>query len=69
MKSFLDIKFKDGYHSPENPKGEFITHCTNSALSPEQESEINEYNKKLRYELHDLPIIFIGMGTITASIF
>lgn len=63
MKSFLDIKFKDGLHTPETPKEEFIAHCTNGALTPGQEQEINEYNKRLKYELHEKPIIFIGMDT------
>jgi len=46
MKSFLDIKFKDGLHRPETPKEEFIAHCTNGALTPGQENEIND--KKVR---------------------
>ena len=63
MKSFLDIEFKNGKHSSENPKEEFIAHCTNAVLSPGQEKDIIELNKKLRYESHDLPVIFIGMDT------
>lgn len=63
MKSFLDIKFKDGLHTPESPKEEFIAHCTNGALTPGQENDINEYNKRLKYEQHEKPIIFIGMDT------
>ncbi len=63
MKSFLEIKFKDGYHSPENPKSEFITHCTNESLNPDQHDIVLNYNRRLRCEIHDLPLIFIGMGT------
>ncbi len=64
MKKFLDIKFKDGrQHSPRNPVEEFIAHCTDGSLTPGMEEEINEYNKKLKYESHDLPLIFIGMDT------
>lgn len=63
MKSFLEIKFNQSYHSPEKPIGEFITHCTDESLSPSQRENILDYNRRLRYEIHDLPIIFIGMGT------
>jgi len=63
MKSFLEIKFNQSYHSPENPISEFITHCTDESLSPSQRENILDYNRRLRYEIHDLPIIFIGMGT------
>lgn len=63
MKSFLEIKFNQAYHSPENPISEFITHCTDESLSPSQRKNILDYNRRLRYEIHDLPIIFIGMGT------
>ncbi|MGD8780342.1 MAG: NADH-quinone oxidoreductase subunit NuoF [Ignavibacteria bacterium] len=63
MKSFLEIKFKDGYHSPENPKNEFIVHCTNGALTPVQEEEINEYNTHLKYNNNKSSVIFIAMDT------
>lgn len=63
MKSFLEIKFKNGYHSAENPIREFITHCTNPSLNLEQEKEISEYITKLKYISHDIPIIFIGSDT------
>ncbi len=63
MKSFLEIKFKDGFHSPENPKSEFIAHCTNGSLTPDQEQEINDYNKYLKYQDNKSNIIFIGMDT------
>ncbi|RJP60970.1 MAG: NADH-quinone oxidoreductase subunit NuoF [Ignavibacteriales bacterium] len=63
MKSFLEIKFNNGFHTPDNPINEFITHCTDESLSPSQKEIILDYNRRLRYEIHDLPIIFIGMGT------
>ncbi|MBU1096077.1 MAG: NADH-quinone oxidoreductase subunit F [Ignavibacteriae bacterium HGW-Ignavibacteriae-2] len=63
MKSFLEIKFKNGFHSPENPVEEFVAHCTNPSLSPEQHSEIESYISQLKYVSHDVPLIFIGMDT------
>lgn len=63
MKSYLDILINDEQHSPENPKSEFIAHCTDESLSPSQRNEILEFNKKLKYEMHTYPVIFIGMGT------
>jgi len=63
MKSFLEIKFKNGYHSSDNPKSEFISHCTNASLTPTQEDDINDYLGKLKYLRHDKPLIFIGSDT------
>ncbi len=63
MRSFLEIKFKDGFHSAENPKSEFIAHCTNGSLTPDQEQDINEYNQYLKYNDDKSNIIFIGMDT------
>jgi hypothetical protein len=63
MKSFLELKFNEDYHSPDSPKDEFIAHCTDGSLSPGQENEINDYLKVLTHESHDKPIIFIGMDT------
>ena len=63
MKSFLEIKFKNGYHTPETPVSEFIVHCTDESLSTHQRENILDYNRRLRCEIHELPIIFIGMGT------
>lgn len=63
MKSYLEIKFEKGFHSPENPIKEFITHCTDGSLTPEQEKEILEYNRTLKHEITDIPLVFIGMDT------
>ncbi len=63
MKSFLEIKFKEGFHSPENPIPEFIAHCTNPSLNPGQEKEVESYLKCLKYEVHEKPLIFVGMDT------
>jgi NADH:ubiquinone oxidoreductase subunit F (NADH-binding)/Pyruvate/2-oxoacid:ferredoxin oxidoreductase delta subunit len=63
MKSFLDIKFNNTIHSPDNPIAEFVAHCTNPSLSPDQEEEIKNYLSELTYLSHDIPLIFIGMDT------
>ncbi|MFZ1288627.1 MAG: NADH-quinone oxidoreductase subunit NuoF [Melioribacteraceae bacterium] len=61
MNSFLEI-----LNSNEIDKQDFISACSNPnnhSISDELKNEINELNKKLKYETHDLPLIFIGMGT------
>lgn len=63
MKSFLEIKFNGELHSPENPKEDFIARCTNAKLNAGQEGEVVLLNKKLKYEVNEVPIIFIGMDT------
>lgn len=67
MKSFLEIDFNGKYHSPEKPVSEFIPHCTDISLNGNQADEVYEYNKKLKYELHQYPLIFIGMGTCSLA--
>ncbi|MFH1196887.1 MAG: NADH-ubiquinone oxidoreductase-F iron-sulfur binding region domain-containing protein [bacterium] len=63
MKRFLELKFKKGFHTPQSPVEEFIAHCTNPSINPGQENEVSSYLKKLRYEEHELPLIFVGMDT------
>lgn len=66
MDRYLDIKFEAGTHSPEKPIKEFIASCTEPSLfefDPKQKEELIELNKRLVYEIHDLPLIFIGMDT------
>ena len=63
MKSFLELKFIDGHHSPVNPQKEFILHCTNPDLHPEQRNELMDYINKLKFVKHDKPLIFIGSDT------
>lgn len=60
MKSFKEILESSEFGNPKN----FIKLCkSNSDLTSELKSEIIELNKKLKYEEHEFPIIFIGMGT------
>ncbi|MCB0749597.1 MAG: (2Fe-2S) ferredoxin domain-containing protein, partial [Ignavibacteriae bacterium] len=60
MKSFKEILESSELGNPKN----FIKLCkSNSDLTSELKSEIIELNKKLKYEEHEFPIIFIGMGT------
>lgn len=63
MKSFLEIKYNIENHTPVNPKEDFIAKCTNPKLNPGQENEVEQFNKELRYEINDVPVIFIGMDT------
>lgn len=67
MKSFFELIYcKECGHSLENPYPEFITCCTKGTLcnhNKNVDKEIEEYNKKLTYQKHSNPVIFIGMGT------
>ncbi|MBN1638313.1 MAG: 4Fe-4S binding protein [Ignavibacteriales bacterium] len=67
MKSFFELIYcKECGHSLENPYPEFITCCTKGTLCHHDKNvdkEIEEYNKKLTYQKHNKPVIFIGMGT------
>lgn len=66
MKSFADKCCNECWHSNENPCNLFIGCCTEGPLCHHHqacEDEINQLNKKLLYKEHDIPIIFIGMGT------
>jgi NADH:ubiquinone oxidoreductase subunit F (NADH-binding)/Pyruvate/2-oxoacid:ferredoxin oxidoreductase delta subunit len=63
MKSFLEIKYSIESHTPINPKEDFIAKCTNPKLNPGHEAEVELFNKKLKYEINDIPVIFIGMDT------
>lgn len=61
MKSFLELKNKlieDGI-----PEEEFIARCTEPEITPSLEETIANYNQMLRCEIHDLPIIFVGIDT------
>ncbi|MBI9073328.1 MAG: 4Fe-4S binding protein [Melioribacteraceae bacterium] len=62
MKNFIDLI----EHSPENPNEAFIAQCTGGPLNEHdhnKENEIKELNEVLKFEKHDKPLIFIGMGT------
>jgi len=66
MKTFLDICCKECWHSAKNPCEQFIACCTEGPLchhDPKCKNEIAELNKRLTYKVHDIPVIFIGMGT------
>ncbi len=67
MKTFLNILNSQGEgHTPGNPMSEFIAACTGGPSrqhNPELETEIANYNKALKYEEHEKPIIFIGTDT------
>ncbi|MBI1933907.1 MAG: NADH-quinone oxidoreductase subunit NuoF [Ignavibacteriales bacterium] len=61
MNSFLEL-----LSSNEIDKKNFINICTkpyDQNISESVKNEIIELNKRLKYELHELPLIFIGMGT------
>ncbi|MBK7979709.1 MAG: NADH-quinone oxidoreductase subunit NuoF [Ignavibacteriae bacterium] len=61
MNSFLEL-----LSSNEIDKKNFINICTkpyDQNISEAVKNEIIELNKRLKYELHELPLIFIGMGT------
>jgi len=66
MNSFLDKCCNECWHSLEKPCDLFIRCCTEGPLChhhKECEDQLSSLNKKLKYEEHDVPIIFIGMGT------
>ncbi len=66
MNTFLDFCCDECWHSQEKPCDQFVRCCTEGPLchhSPECEKKIKSYNKQLRYEEHDIPIIIIGKGT------
>jgi len=66
MKTFVEILGDKCWHSAEKPCEQFIACCTEGPLCfHDQKSKelIQEFNKKLTYQIHDKPVIFIGMGT------
>ena len=66
MKTFLDICCKECWHSAKNPCEQFVACCTEGPLCHHDakcKNEIIELNKRLTYQVHELPVIFIGMGT------
>jgi len=62
MKSFKElINIEDSIAQKS-----FVKYCCNDEeidLSNDKRKEIDELNKKLKYEVHEFPVIFIGMGT------
>lgn len=66
MKTFLDLCCEECWHSKENPCNSFIRCCTEGPLchfDAECAEKFKALNKKLTYQEHDVPIIWIGMGT------
>ncbi len=66
MKSFIEKCCGECWHSSEKPCELFVRCCTEGPLchqNPECENRIKSLNNKLNYIEHELPIIFIGMGT------
>jgi NADH:ubiquinone oxidoreductase subunit F (NADH-binding) len=66
MKTFMDKCCNECWHNPENPCDLFIRCTTEGPLCHHDkkcEEKIKSYNRKLLYEEHDVPIIFVGMGT------
>jgi NADH:ubiquinone oxidoreductase subunit F (NADH-binding) len=66
MKSFLGMCCEECWHSPDKPCELFIRCSKEGPLchhSEKCEHTIQSYQKRLLYQEHDLPVIFIGMGT------
>lgn len=66
MKSFIENCCDQCWHSSENPCELFIACCLEGPLCHKNEnckSKFVNLNKDLKYVTHELPIIFIGMGT------
>lgn len=66
MNSFMDKCCNECWHSPEKPCDMFVRCCIEGPLCHKNDECFHKYielNKRLRYESHDVPIIFIGMGT------
>ena len=66
MNTFLEKCCDECWHSVEKPCSQFITCCTEGPLchhNTECENKFKSFNKLLRYEEHEIPVIFIGMGT------
>ncbi len=66
MKTFLDICCGDPKHTPETPCEHFVACCSEGPLchhDPKIAEEIKNLNLRLTYQVHEKPVIFIGMGT------
>jgi len=66
MNSFGDKCCNECWHSAEKPCDLFVSCCTEGPLchhDKECTDKIALLNRKLKYQEHDVPIIFIGMGT------
>ncbi len=66
MNTFIGKCCDECWHSAERPCELFVRCCTEGPLchhNHECENKIKSLNNRLKYIEHDLPIIFIGMGT------
>jgi len=66
MNSFLDTCCSECWHSSEKPCDLFIRCCTEGPLCHHNDKcseKIQSLNRRINYLEHDVPIIWIGMGT------
>jgi NADH:ubiquinone oxidoreductase subunit F (NADH-binding)/Pyruvate/2-oxoacid:ferredoxin oxidoreductase delta subunit len=66
MKNFLDHCCEECWHTSEKPCDLFIQCCTEGPLchhNAECEKKYQTLNRQIKYIEHELPVIFIGMGT------
>ncbi len=66
MKNFMEKCCDKCWHTPEKPCDLFINCCTKGPLCHESDScneKIKDHNDELSFKKHDVPLIFIGMGT------
>jgi len=66
MKTFIEHCCEECWHSNEKPCELFIRCCTEGPLchnNSDCEEKFRKLNSTLRYQEHEIPIIFIGMGT------
>ena len=66
MNSFIEKCCDECWHSPDKPCELFVRCCTEGPLchhNQDCENRIKSLNNRLNYIEHDLPLIFIGMGT------
>lgn len=66
MKTFIEHCCEECWHSNEKPCELFIRCCTEGPLchnNPECEEKFRKLNRILKYQEHEEPVIFIGMGT------
>lgn len=66
MNDYLDLCCEECWHSAKSPCDQFIKCCTNGPLCHHNEKckeKFKHLGEQLRYSEHEIPIIFIGMGT------
>ena len=66
MKDFLVKCCSECWHTPEKPCELFVRCCSEGPLCHHDkicQDKFASLNKRLKYQEHEVPIIFIGMGT------